>query len=269
MKKTTVDTHTNNNRFELLKELLLADDREKFDSLSEEIVKREQLSKKVSPLVDEKIEDLRKKFPEYFGDTITETIKIQIRDSQDEVIEALYPIMGKLVKKAIISEINKLTEKVNTTVKEKFSIQDIIRRFFKGKKSDADVILQEVFEPVIEEVFVIEKNSGLLSGSYSRGNIADKDMVSGMLTAIKSFAEDAFSKENQNLEDIKFDSFQLTIKNFKTIYIAIATSGVLNVEFKENLSDNVNNLAEIILRDRKYLTDEVKLNVLIERHLIA
>ena len=267
MKKTTVD-HTKDNRFELLKELLLADDREKFESLSEEIVRREQLSKRVSPLVDEKIEDLRQKFPEYFGDTITETIKVQIRDSQDEVIEALYPIMGKLVKKAIVSEITKLTEKVNATVKEKFSFQEIIKRYFKGKKSDADVILQEVFEPVIEEVFIIEKDSGLLAGSYSRGNIADKDMVSGMLTAIKSFAEDAFSKEDQNLEDIKFDSFQLTIKNYKTIYIAIATSGVLNLDFKEALADNVNNLAEIILRDRNYLTDELKLNVLIERHLI-
>lgn len=267
MKKGTVD-NKKDNRFELLRELLLEDDREKFSALSEEIIEREKLSKRVSPLVDEKIEDLRNKFPEYFGHTITETIKVQIRDSQDEVIEALYPIMGKLVKKAIFSEINKLTEKVNATVKEKFSVQEIIKRFFKGKKSDADIVLQEVFEPIIEEVFVIEKGSGLLSGSFTRGNIADKDMVSGMLTAIKSFAEDAFSKENQNLEDIKFDNFQLTIKNFKTIYIAIATSGILNVDFKDELADNVNNLAEIILRDRQYLSNEVKLNALIERYLI-
>lgn len=268
MKKQTVDK-INNNRFELLRELLLEDDRKKFTALSEEIILREKLSKRVEPLVDEKIEDLRKNFPEYFGDTITQTIKIQIRDSQDEVVDALYPIMGKLIKKAIISEITKLSESINKTVSEKFSFKQIFKRFIKGKKSGADVVLQEVFEPIIEEVFVIEKHSGLLSGNYTRGKIADKDMVSGMLTAIKSFAEDAFSKENQNLEDIKFDNFQLTIKNFKTIYIAIATSGVLNTDFKEKLSDDTNNLAEIILRDRKYLQDEVKLNILIERHLIT
>lgn len=268
MKKETVDT-LKTNRFELLKELLLEDDREKFTALSEEIIQREKLSQKVNPLIDEKIKDLRANFPEYFGDTITATIKTQVRDSQDEVIDALYPIMGKLIKKAIVSEITKLSERINKTISEKFSFKQIFKRFLKGKRSEADAVLQEVFEPVIEEVFVIEKDSGLLSGSYTRGNIADKDMVSGMLTAIKSFAEDAFSKENQNLEDIKFDNFQLTIKNFKTIYIAIATSGVLNSDFKENLADNTNNLAEIILRERKYLEDEVKLNVLIERHLIA
>lgn len=267
MKKTPLD-NTNDNRFELLKELLLEEDREKFALLSKEVILRERLAKNVSPLVDEKILDLREKFPEYFGDTITETIKVQIRDSQDEVVEALYPIMGKLVKKAIISEITKLTESVNKTVKEKFSIQEILKRFFKGKKNDADVVLQEVFEPIIEEVFIIEKDSGLLSGSYSRGNIADKDMVSGMLTAIKSFVEDAFSKEGQDLEDIKFETFQLSIQNFKSIYIAIACSGVLNATFKEDLSDRINNLAEIILRNRSYLADEERLNTLITQELI-
>ncbi|WP_439128081.1 cell envelope biogenesis protein OmpA [Polaribacter sp.] len=267
MKKQTAD-NTKDNRFELLRELLLEDDREKFTALSEEIIKREKLSKRVDPLVDEKIEDLRENFPKYFGGTITETIKVQIRDSQDEVVEALYPIMGKLVKKAIVSEITKLSDSINKTIQEKFSFTQMFTRFFKGKKNDADIVLQEVFEPVIEEVFIIEKDSGLLAGSFTRGNIADKDMVSGMLTAIKSFAEEAFSKENQNLEDIKFDSFQLNINNFKTIYIAIATSGVLNASFRETLADNVNNLAEIILRDRDYLSDEERLNVLIERHLI-
>ncbi|MEE9406576.1 MAG: cell envelope biogenesis protein OmpA [Polaribacter sp.] len=267
MKKPTAD-NKKDNRFELLRELLLEDDRDKFKALSDEIILKEKFSGRVEPLVDEKIKDLRKNFPEYFGDTITETIKVQIRDSQDEVVEALYPIMGKLVKKAIFSEITKLTESINKTVSEKFSIQQIIKRFFKGKKSDADVVLQEVFEPIIEEIFVIEKDSGLLTGSYSRGNIADKDMVSGMLTAIKSFVEDAFSKEGQDLEDIKFETFQLSIQNFKSIYIAIACSGVLNITFKEELSEKINNLAEIILRDRSYLSDEERLNKLILQQLI-
>ena len=135
----------------------------------------------------EKIEDLKENFPEYFGETITETIKVQIKESQDEVVEALYPIMGKLVKKFIIAEIAKLSESINDTINNKFSVKQIIKRLFKGNTTDAEDVLQQVFEPIIEEVFIIEKDSGLLVGNYSRGNIADKDMVSGMLTAIKSF----------------------------------------------------------------------------------
>ncbi len=266
MNKTTVNNK--DNRFELLKELLLADDRKDFNVLREEFLEREKFRLKVDPIIDEKIEDFKDNFPKYFGNTITETIKVQIRESQDEVVEALYPIMGKLVKKFIVAEITKLTENINDTINNKFSISQILKRLFRGKSTDAEDVLQEVFEPIIEEVFVIEKDSGLLAGNYSRGNIADKDMVSGMLTAIKSFAEDAFSKESQNLEDIKFETFQLSIQNFKSIYIATATSGVIGSEFKEELFEDINNLAEIILRDRSYLSDEEKLNEIIKKTLI-
>lgn len=267
MEKQAETTHKDN-RFELLKDLLLAEDREKFESLSEDIILKEKFADSVFPLVEEKIKELKETFPEEFGDTITETIKTQIKDSQDEVVEALYPIMGKLVKKFVTVEISKLSDQINQTIKEKFSFIEVIKRFFKGKRNDAGIVLEEVFEFTIEEVFVIEEESGLLSGSYSRGNIADKDMISGMLTAIKSFAEDAFSKEDQDLENIKFETFQLSIKNFKTIYIATATSGVLTVEHRENLSENINNLAEIILRDRSYLSEENRLNNLIVKELI-
>lgn len=269
MEQTTVDNKPGN-RFELLRELLLTDDREKFHHLRQEFLASDKKFKsKVNPVVDRKIDDLKNNFPQHFGDQITESIKQQIRESQDEVVEALYPIMGKLVKKFIIAEITKLTENINQTINDKFSLSQIIKRLFKGKLTDADDVLQEVFEPVIEEVFVIGEKSGLLIGSYSRGNIADKDMVSGMLTAIKSFAEDAFSKEGQDLEDIKFETFQLSMMNYNSIYIATATSGVITPEFKEELSDNLNTLAEKILRDRTYLENEERLNKLIEQVLIV
>lgn len=262
MENSTLD-NTVDNRFELLKELLLEDDRKNLNLLKQEILEYEKFKNEVSPLIDEKIEELKINFPDYFGDTITETIKVQIRDSQDEVVEALYPIIGKLIKKFIVAEIAKLTDAINETINEKFSLSQIIKRLFKGKKTDADDVLQEVFEPIIEEIFVIEKDSGLLKGSFSRGSIADKDMVSGMLTAIKSFSEDAFSKGGQDLEDIKFETFQLSIHNFKTIYIATATSGIINTEFKDELYDYTNTLAERILMDRSFLEDEERLNGLI------
>ena len=267
MENLPVD-HKKENRFELLKELLLTEDRKEFESLRSKFLEKEDFKKEVKPVIDEKIEDLKNNFPLYFGDQVTQTIKVQIRESQDEVVEALYPIMGKLIQKFIVSEITKLSNTINKTINDKFSFAQIIKRLFKGKKTDAEDVLQTVFASTIEEVFVIEENSGLLIGSYSRGNIADKDMISGMLTAIKSFAEDAFSKQGQDLEDIKFETFQLSMYNFKSIYIATATSGVITTEFKEELANNLNTLAEKILRDRSFLSNEIRLNALIEEILI-
>lgn len=270
MKKSPSDNNKKDNRFDLLRELLLEEDREKISALNQEIIAREKIAARVDPLIDEKIKDLRENFPEYFGDTITETIKIQIRDSQDEVVDALYPIMGKMVKKFIIAEITKLSENINDKVKKTFSFKGMFKRF-KGRLSgvsDGDVILQDAFKPKIEEVFVIEKNSGILLGNHSTGNIANKDMVSGMLTAIKAFAEDAFSKEGQNLEDVKFETFQILLYNFKTVYVAVAASGVLNTEFKGKLTDQVNDFAEDLFDDRSDLEDESKLNEMIVHYLI-
>lgn len=255
MKKIAVNNQLEDKRFELLKELLLEEDREKFSS-------------KVQPLVDEKIEDLRINFPEYFGGTITETIKYQIKHSQEEVIEALYPIIGKLIKKSIIAEITKLNEKINATIKKTFSLEERLRRLFKKKKSNSELVLQAVFKPIIEEVFVIEKESGLLKGSFSTNNIADKDMISGMLTAIKSFSEEAFFKGEQNLEDIKFETFRIAIYSFKSIYISVVISGAYDSFFTEKLSESVSDFAITILNNRDLLKSEEELNALIQKFII-
>lgn len=125
-------------RFDLLLELLLAYNRKDIELLKEELLKPVNLKQKVNPFVDDKIEDLRENFPAYFGDTITETIKVQIKNSHDQVVEAFYPIMGKLVKKFIVAEITKLFESINETINNKLSVKSIINCFFKGKKTDAE-----------------------------------------------------------------------------------------------------------------------------------
>ncbi|WP_438976530.1 response regulator [Polaribacter sp.] len=112
MRETTVD-NKKDNRFEILKELLLTDDRQKFESLRDQFLEKDKIRENINPVVDEKIDDLKANFPEHFGDQITQSIKVQFRESQDEVVEALYPIMGKLVKKFIIAEIPFIIHKEN------------------------------------------------------------------------------------------------------------------------------------------------------------
>jgi hypothetical protein len=258
MRKRNINTevYVKEDRFKQLQELLIEEEREKFDSLNDGV------AGKIYSLIKDKTE--------YFDGTITETIKDQIIKSQDQIAVILQPVICKLVKKSIINEIAILNERINSTINETFSFKEKIKRFFSKKRNfpDGNIILQEVFKPVIEELLVIEKDSGLLKGSYSKGNIANKDMVSGMLTAIKSFAEDAFSKKGQNLEKIKFETFQVLIHNFKTIYIAITISGPTNAVFNEKVTANIIDLAEIILRNQSLLEDEIQLNQLINQHLL-
>lgn len=232
-----------------LKELLLNEDRDfaqqilqKLESVETILNQEKLLSEKVNPIIDKKIETFTEEIPSKLGPTITEALKVQIRDSQDQVVEALFPIIGKMIKKYIQQEINNLSESINNQVQSTFSIKKWnrkIKSFFTGV-SEKNIILSEMVKPKVEQIFIIEKGSGLLIANVSKSeeNI-DKDMIAGMLTAIKSFVEDAFTKEEQSLELIQYELYNIYIQNMASYYVAAVISGSFNSEFKNELEDKI------------------------------
>lgn len=93
-------------------------------------------------------------------------------------------------------------------------------------------MLSEIDAHKINEVFAIQKGSGILLGSYSYNATVDKEMISGMLTAIKSFVEDAFQGGNQNLEAIAYELYSIHIQKFHSYYVASVISGTYSSSFE-------------------------------------
>lgn len=245
--------NTEHERFRQLQQLLLDDDRqvsiqikEEIEQLRSELISPEEIDSRVSPFIENKIKYLQENFPELFGHVMAETIKQQIKDSQDEMVDALYPILGKLIKKFVSKEMERLSEQIDRQISETFSWHAWKRRFrgwIKGE-SEKDRIFTDLLKAKVEEVFIVDKESGLLAGSWSRADLADRDMIAGMLTAIKGFVEQAFSKGDQELETIEYDNYKLLIRNFHTYYITIVVSGVVSAEFKSMLTDLMLSFAE-------------------------
>ncbi len=179
--------------------------------------------------------------PEKLGPTITSTLKVQIKESKDEVAQALFPIIGQMIKRYVAQEIAILSEKIDQQVDHVFSI-DLLKLRVKALFSSAsysDLILQKSNEPQIQQVFIIEEFSGLLMASYTRSKTMDEDMVAGMLTAIKSFAKDAFNEQNQQLETVSYDAFTIYIQNFNKFYLAVAMTGTISSDFKGKLDQTI------------------------------
>ena len=65
-----------------------------------------------------------------------------------------------------------------------------------------------------------------------------------MLTAIKSFVEDAFKREREDLEMIQYGTYKILLQNFYSYYIAIAVSGSLSSTEREDLANNILDFAE-------------------------
>lgn len=268
-------------KIEILKKLLLTEEKEyaesiarKVEELSKIVHQKQELSEKVDPIIDDKLDEFIEEIPATLGPTITEALKEEIKNSQDAVVEALFPIIGKMIKKYIAQEMRLLSEKINQQTKKAFSFKNWFKRT-KAKAqglSDGDLALSDYSKPSLIQMFVIEKDSGILISDYSplSEDTVDKEMVAGMLTAIKSFVEDAFQGGDQNLEMIEYELYTIHIQNFYSYYIAAVVSGAYTYMFKEVLEDQIIDFAQnhISKRDlenselftrklKKYFADDI------------
>lgn len=237
-------------KLKILKELLLTEEKEfaasiakKVEELHKIVNQKQELSHKVDPIIDDRLDEFIEEIPETLGPTITEALKTEIKNSQDAVVEALYPIIGKMIKRYIAHEMKILSENISRQTKKAFSFKN----WFQRKKAQAkgvssgDLALTEYGKPRLIQMFVIEKNSGILIADYSplSDGAVDKDMVAGMLTAIKSFVEDAFEGGDQDLEKIEYELYTIHIQNFYSYYVAAVISGAYSNMFKEVLEDQI------------------------------
>lgn len=235
-------------KLKLLREILLTEDRhiaddiiQKLEGITKSIQDNKKATENVDPLIDTKINAFVETIPANLGPVITKTIKEQVENSQEKVVEALYPILGRMIKRYIASELARFSEEINRKVNNTFSKVGVVRKmkaFFSGTK-EADIIISEMDKATINEIFAIQKGSGILLGNYSVSETVDKDMLSGMLTAIKSFVEDAFKGGNQSLESIQYELYSIHIQNFHSYYIAVVLSGNYSKSYESKLEDKL------------------------------
>ncbi len=240
--------------FAQLKSILLKDERQEIKKVQETIYTQENLSKEISPIVEEHIEFLKKNFPFEFKVVVDKMITKKIQDSRDEIVNAIYPEVGKMIKKYVNHQIQLLKEGIENQIKRTFN-----RKSFWGKvkarfgwQKTSDEIFQSLNKPVIEEIFIIQKGSGLLVGSATRNDLVDQDVAAGMLTAIKSFVEDAFGKGNEEVETIEYGSYRIVLQGFPSWYMATALSGTLTSKEKDELSNQILDFASSEMPSQLY-----------------
>ncbi len=207
-----------------------------------------QLSEKVSPIVVDHIENLKQNFPKEFTIVIDKQIETKLKESQDEILNIITPVLGKLIRKSIAHQFQMLKENIDRKIKSTFSKQGFFGRLFKSQRKNSEEILSEMDPVIIEEVYVIQRDSGLLIGSASKEKTLDQDMIAGMFTAIKAFVEDAFKRKNEELEMIEYDHYRIFIQNFYSYYIAVAMSGSISASEKGQIANRLYDFAESELK---------------------
>ncbi len=243
---------------EELRDILLREDRQSLSEVEAYITNPERFSKRVLPIIEEQLEFFKKHFPDEYRKVVDRQIEARLSTFKDDMIGHLSPVMGKMIRKYVAHQFQILKEKIDNTVKSTFTFNSVKRKVkstFSGV-DERELLLVELDNTVIEEAYVIQRDSGLLLGKASREETLDQDVIAGMLTAIKAFVEDAFKRESEDLEMIQYGTYKIFIQDYHSYYIAIALQGSLSASEKEKIMTLSLNFAERELRTLNKFTEE-------------
>ncbi|MEH1820341.1 MAG: OmpA family protein [Nostoc sp.] len=179
--------------------------------------------------------------PEEVSDAIApamgRAIKKQIEIEQNIVVDALYPIIGSTIAKYMAETIRA----INRQVEETLSVEGIkrkIRAKLQGV-SEAELILKEALPFKIQAIFLIHKASGLIISDIQHSDVEqlEAEMVAGMLTAIRSFANDCINQSGSmtELDAIEYGTSKIILEVAGYCYLAIVVQGEPNKKFIEKM----------------------------------
>jgi outer membrane protein OmpA-like peptidoglycan-associated protein len=164
---------------------------------------------------------------------VEKSVEHSVANHSEQMVGALYPLVGSLVRKSLTAFITDLLEKTNSLIENSFTFKGLKWRFEARQAgvSFSQYVASQTFAFRVEQVFLIHRQTGLLLNSISAGlhETADADLISSMLTAINDFVSDSFTKaadhSEQQLDFIKTDDFTLVIKPGPSAIIVAAISG--------------------------------------------
>ena len=169
--------------------------------------------------------------PEEVSDAIApamgRAIKKQIEIEQNIMVDALYPVIGSTIAKYMAETIRA----INRQVEETLSVEGIkrkIRAKLQGV-SEAELILKEALPFTIQAIFLIHKASGLVISDIQHSDVEqlEAEMVAGMLTAIRSFANDCINQSGSitELDTIEYGTSKIILEVAGYCYLAIVVRG--------------------------------------------
>ena len=128
--------------------------------------------------------------------TVAAALQQSVRKNPQPLADAIFPIMGPAIRKAIATALSGMVQSLNQTLAYSLSAQGLKWRLeaLRTGKSFAEVVLLKTLRYRVEQVFLIHQETGLLLQQVSAPGtqVQDADMVSGMLTAIQDFVHDSF-----------------------------------------------------------------------------
>lgn len=233
----------------------MASDQDIFQGMEEIrhlLLKPEVLIDRITPVIAEilaeHIASARDEMAEAIAPILGEAIRRQVYQAREDIVDALYPVVGQTINKAITEALRDLAREIDVRVHQNILQQNPMQRWharLKGIPEEA-YTLRAVIPFTIQEIFLIQRDTGILICHTSHGTaLADRDLISGMLTAIRDFAREVLGHgQSGELGTIMYESRQILLEAGGTAYLAIVIDGVEPGNFREQMRQTLVKLHE-------------------------
>lgn len=248
-------TYSEEDKLELLRNILFQEEKAHIERIDTILESKEPLAERVVPIIEEQLQAFEEHFPKSYQLAVDRLVAQKIKQSQDEILNLIYPVMGKMIRKYIAQQLQELRESVEEQLQKSFIGRLRERLSSRAGLRKSDRIIRQAAMPRVREAYVIEQHSGLLLGSASTQTVVDRDLIAGMLTAIKSFAVDAFRRGDTQLEMIAYAGYQILIYDFHTYFVALAVEGTLTAKEQADFSAQMHTFAAKELSRGSHIDD--------------
>lgn len=232
--------------FDDLRRLLVGQEREQLaailDHLHDADARRREVGDVLPQVLLEHAADPR--FTHALTPPVERAITASVSRNPGPLADALFPVMGPAIRKAVAASLAAMVESLNRTLEQRLSWRAVVWRLeaLRTGKSFGEIMLLHTLVYRVEQVFLIERTSGLLLQHVREGasEVRDVDMVSGMLTAIRDFVQDSFRvADTDGLEALKVGELSVWIEQGPHAVIAAVIRGVAPRTFRSTLQSAI------------------------------
>ncbi|MBN1292252.1 MAG: OmpA family protein [Candidatus Latescibacteria bacterium] len=218
---------------EEIRDLIVGPEKEQLADLRERLNKLKPDAAEIGDVLPEAVvisSKNDKRFSQAILPTVEEAIRISVARDSKFLADALYPVMGPSIRKAIFEALRQLHQAMNKALEKSFTWQGLKWRIesLRTGKSFTDIVLYHTLIYQVEQVFLIHKETGLVLNHLVAENSEsqDADLVSSMLTAIQDFVHDSFKlQDGETLETMQVGELTVWVEHGAHAVLAGAIRG--------------------------------------------
>lgn len=224
--------------------------------LSSRVGDDEQLRKTLVPVLSQSIADIEKANPRPLARAmspfIVTSIRSEIANSKEAMVEALYPITGRLVSASVKNSVAAMMETINQRVNEATSTRMLHARFKSWRSGNpvSSYLVPRPGEVILHRTMLLERDTGTPICTVDlQGDASEKDehsnLASALLAALSNLTEEVFSGENDELRTLDLNGRKITFRRSFRHLLVVEFIGVLSADQHRIIDEHFGELVSL------------------------